>query len=282
MSARILNPRPAWPSRLGRAALRQLGVHPDDAGADRPIDLRGCAALCIATNQGVLDVGVPTGVFASELTVPYYCFFDARMRVDVASCKGGLVPVEPLSMKPVLRTRDDDRMLADDELRAKLTSSLAITEIDFAAYDLVFLAGGWGAAFDLGQSEELGARMSRAHAAGRVLGGICHGPLGLLRVRRADGELLVKGRRLTAVTDRQVRQLGVTITPLHPESALRAAGARFESARHPLRDFLANHVVVDGDLVTGQNQNAGPMVARLMMQRVLEKRASVRTVAHSL
>ena len=30
--------------------------------------------------------------------------------------------------------------------------------------------------------------------------------------------------------------------------------------------------MVDGDLVTGQNQNAGPMVARLMMQRVLAKR----------
>jgi hypothetical protein len=30
--------------------------------------------------------------------------------------------------------------------------------------------------------------------------------------------------------------------------------------------------VADGDLITGQNQNAGPMVARLMMQRVLSKR----------
>ncbi|HEU4725930.1 MAG TPA: DJ-1/PfpI family protein, partial [Candidatus Eisenbacteria bacterium] len=139
-------------------------------------------------------------------------------------------------------------------------------------YDLVYFAGGWGAAFDLGQSEELGARVSAAYAAGRVLGGICHGPLGLLRARRPDGELLVKGRRLTAVTDRQIHQLGVGITPLHPESALRAAGAIFEGVRHPVRDFFANHYVVDGDLVTGQNQNAGPMVARLMMQRVLAKR----------
>jgi putative intracellular protease/amidase len=118
----------------------------------------------------------------------------------------------------------------------------------------------------------LGARVSEAAAAGRVIGGICHGPLGLLKARRPDGELFVKGRRLTAVTDRQVRQLGVEITPLHPESALRAAGARFESRTHPFRDFFANHYVADGDLITGQNQNAGPMVARLMMQRVLARR----------
>jgi putative intracellular protease/amidase len=273
MSERLLNPRPSVASRVGRALLRQLGVHPDDEDA-LPLDLRGRSALCIATNHAVLDLGVPTGVFGSELTVPYYCFLDAGMRVDVASCKGGVVPVEPLSMKPSLRTRDDDRLLADDVLREKLADSLAITSVDFAAYDLVYFAGGWGAAFDLGQSDELGARVSAAYAAGRVLGGICHGPLGLLRARRPDGELLVKGRRVTAVSNRQIHQLGVSITPLHPESALRSAGARFECVHHRLRDFLANHYVADDDLVTGQNQNAGPMVARLMMQRVLTKRAA--------
>lgn len=273
MSNRILNPRPSMAHRGGRALLRGLGVHPIERHAAR-LDLHGRSALCIATNRGVLDVGVPTGVFGSELTVPYYAFLDSGMRVDVASPNGGVVPVEPLSMKEALRTADDDRMLGDDDLRAKLTASLAIANVDFTSYDLVYFAGGWGAAFDLGQSETLGERVSEAYAAGRVLGGICHGPLGLLRARRPDGELLVKGRRLTAVTDRQVHQLGVGITPLHPESALRAAGARFESVRHPVADFFANHFVADGDLVTGQNQNAGPMVARLMMERVLAKAAA--------
>ncbi len=71
------------------------------------------------------------------------------------------------------------------------------------------------------------------------------------------------------MTDKQIHELGVQITPLHPESALRQAGALFEGKSHPARDFFANHFVADGDLITGQNQNAGPMVARLMMQRVL-------------
>ncbi len=270
MPQRLLSPEPSLAGRAGRAALRAIGMHPSDRDF-QPLDLTGRRALCIATNHAVLDLGVPTGVFASELTVPYYGFLDAGMEVDVASVRGGIVPVDPLSMKEALRTPDDDRLVADAELRRRLVDSLAIAELDFAAYDLVYFAGGWGAAFDLGQSLLLGEKTSEAAAAGRVLGGICHGPLGLLRARRPDGELLVKGRRLTAVTDRQVQQLGITITPLHPESALRAAGALFEGRTHPLRDFFANHVVVDGDLVTGQNQNAGPMVARLMMQRVLVK-----------
>ena len=271
MTERLIDPRPSTFGRAGRAMLRGLGVHPNDRDAKR-FDLAGGRALCIATNHGVLDLGVPTGLYGSELTVPYYVFLDAGMEVDVASVRGGVVPVEPLSMKEPLRTTDDDRMLGDDELRGKLMDSLPIAGLDFASYDLVYFGGGWGAAFDLGQSELLGEKVSAAYAAGRVLGGICHGPLGLLRARRPDGELLVRGRRLTAVTDRQVKQLGVSITPLHPESALRAAGALFEGRTHPLRDFFANHFVVDGDLVTGQNQNAGPMVARLMLERVADKR----------
>jgi putative intracellular protease/amidase len=271
MTQHVIAPKPSLVGRAGRGLMRALGVHPNDSAARR-FELPG-RALCIATNHGVLDLGVPTGLYGSELTVPYYVFLDAGMEVDVASVRGGVVPVEPLSMKEPLRTADDDRMLDDDVLRAKLMDSLAIADLDFTRYDLVYFGGGWGAAFDLGQSDLLGERVSEAAAAERVLGGICHGPLGFLRARQANGELFVKGRRMTAVTDRQVRQLGVSITPLHPESALRAAGARFESRTHPLRDFFANHWVVDGNLVTGQNQNAGPMVARLMLERVAAQRS---------
>jgi putative intracellular protease/amidase len=162
-------------------------------------------------------------------------------------------------------------MLADECLRTKLTRSLRVADLDFTRYNMIYLAGGWGAAFDFGQSDALARKIGDAYAAGRILGGICHGPLGLLHARRPDGTPLVRGRRLTAVTDRQVRQLGIAMTPLHPESALRAAGAAFESRSHAVADFFANHYVADGDLITGQNQNAGPMVARLMLDRLRSK-----------
>ena len=272
MSDRTLSRRPSAPRLASRRLLQKFGVHPQDPDASA-LDLRGTRALCIATNHGVLDIGVATGVFGSELTVPYYVFLDAGMQVDVASPNGGVIPVDPLSMTPEIRTPDDDRLLGDPDFRQKLTCSLAIGDIDFTAYDLIYFAGGWGAAFDLGQSERLGQKVSDAYAAGRVIGGICHGPLGLLKARTPAGELIVKGRRITAVTDKQIHELGVAITPLHPETALRNAGALFEGRHHKARDFFANHFVADGDLITGQNQNAGPMVARLMMERVLAKRA---------
>jgi arylsulfatase A-like enzyme/putative intracellular protease/amidase len=260
------NPNPPAPAKAVRKLLQRAGLHPDDT-VETSIDLTGRRALVVATNHGQLGVGKPTGVFASELTVPYYAFLDAGMTVDVASPDGGIIPVDPLSLKPAIRTDADDRLLADPTLRGQLTDSLAIGDLDMSDYDLVYLAGGWGASFDLGTSEAVGDQITAANANGAVIGGVCHGPLGLLKARTTDGSPLVAGRRLTAVTDAQVRQLGITSTPQHPEAELRAAGARFESST-ARREILANHWVVDGNLVTGQNQNAAPMVARLMMDQL--------------
>jgi len=262
-------PNPPAPAKAIRKLLQRAGLHPDDT-VETTFDLTGRRALVVATNHGQLGVGKPTGVFASELTVPYYAFLDAGMAVDVASPQGGVIPVDPLSLKPAIRTEADDRLLADEELRGKLTDSHAIGDVDMAGYDLVYLAGGWGAAFDLGTSDAVGDQITIANAAGAVIGGVCHGPLGLLKARAADGSPLVAGRRVSAVTDEQVRQLGITSTPQHPETELRAAGARFESST-ARREVLANHWVVDGNLVTGQNQNAGPMVAREMMRLLAEE-----------
>ena len=100
---------------------------------------------------------------------------------------------------------------------------------------------------------------------------MCHGPLGLLQATTPSGEPLVRGRRIAAVTDRQIEELGITFTPMHPERDLRAAGARFEAGRR-FRDMFASHVVVDGRLVTGQNQNSGAETAHRMMEILLAAR----------
>jgi len=240
-----------------------LGLHPDDAGP--AYELPGGKALIVATSHGELEPGgARTGVFASEMTAPYYVFLDGGMQVDIASIAGGEIPIDPMSFLWFVESRADKRFHGDAAFRKKVGRSLKIDDIDFAAYDIVYLAGGWGAAYDLGQSDTLGQKISAAWKAGRVVGGICHGPLGLLKATDENGAPLVKGRRITAVTNKQVEELGITMTPMHPERELRAAGAVFES-QTAFRDIFANHIVEDGRLVTGQNQNAGTGVAVKMM-----------------
>lgn len=260
---------PPPPAKVLRRLVQRLGMHPEDTAA---VELKapGRRALVVATNHATLGNGKPTGVFASELTVPYYYFLDAGMYVDVASPLGGIIPMDPMSLKPVIRSDADDRYLADDVLNSLVRESLAIGDLDMTDYDLVYLAGGWGAAFDFGVSKPLADQITAANEAGLVIGGICHGPLALRNATAVDGRPLVEGRAITAVTDKQVRELRITSTPMHPETELRGKGAKFESETR-FRDPLANHWVVDGNLVTGQNQNAGPMVAREMVQQVLAR-----------
>jgi putative intracellular protease/amidase len=244
--------------------VQALGLHPEYEG--QRFLLPEGRALIIATNHDELgDDGTKTGVFLSELTAPYYEFREGRMAVDVASIEGGEIPIDPLSFNWVLKSEYDDRYLSDPELRQKVENSLRIEDVDFTKYDVIFLAGGWGAAYDLGYSEALGRKITEAYAAGTVVGGVCHGLLGLLLATDENGETLVRGRKITAVTNKQIEEFDITITPQHPERELRAAGAKFES-QTAFRDMFANHVVVDGRIVSGQNQNAGPEVANMMMK----------------
>ena len=76
------------------------------------------------------------------------------------------------------------------DLRREVTAATSVNQVDGARYDAVFLAGGWGAAFDFEQSPELGRLLLQAEDAGAVIGGVCHGPLGLLAARRATASRL--------------------------------------------------------------------------------------------
>lgn len=247
-----------------------LGVHPHYYR--REFDLQGRKAMVICTSHGTLDpTDAATGVYGSEMTAPYYQFLDAGMQVDIVSPLGGEVPIEPASLKWPVVTAADKRFLKDDDYQHKIKNSLKIEDIDFTDYDIVFMAGGWGAAYDLGYSEALGEKGSEAYAAGAVLGSVCHGALGLLNIKDETGKPLVQGLNVTGVSNKQVHEVGVDVTPQHPETELRKAGAIFNH-NTAFKDFFADLTVVDGRVVTGQNQNAGAETAQKMMM-VAEKQS---------
>lgn len=245
-------------------ALNMMGLHPHYEIPE--FSLAGKRALVITTSQSTLgEGGKATGVFGSEMTVPYYAFLDAGMEVDIASIKGGEIPVEPYSMGWPLGTPSDYRFKKDTVALAKMKNSIPVAEVDISSYDAIFLSGGWGAAYDFAQSEDLAALVTAANADDDVIGSVCHGALGLVNAQGTDGAPLIEGRTVTGVTDIQIEQLGISMTPKHPESELRAAKANFE-ADTAFRDIFATHVSVDGNLVTGQNQNSGAEAAHRMLE----------------
>ncbi|HAM62385.1 MAG: thiamine biosynthesis protein ThiJ [Firmicutes bacterium GWF2_51_9] len=249
--------------------LKLIGLHPDYERVE--YDFKGKRALIITTSHDTLgDSGKATGVYGSEMTIPYYEFLDAGMTVDIASIEGGEIPFEPVSLKYPLATSADKRYLKDDEARRKTMNALKIDDMNFLEYDIIYLAGGWGASYDLGYSEVLGVKITEANAEGILLGSVCHGVLGFLKAQDIDGTPLVEGRKMTAVSDKQVEELGITATPMHPETELRKLGADYRK-NEAFRDFFATLVVVDGNLVTGQNQNSSGETAQTLLRLLDEK-----------
>jgi putative intracellular protease/amidase len=245
------------------------GLHPDYEGD--VFEFNDKKALIIATNHGVLNKpdetdGKPTGLFLSELSIPYYDFKKSNIKVDIASIKGGDIPTEPVPF--FIDTPEDKKFKKDKEAMSLLQNSLPIKEIDFTKYDIIFISGGWGAAYDLGFSELLGEKISDAYYSSKaIIGGVCHGVLGLIKAKDNDGNPLIAGRKMTGVTDKQLKELGIFFTPQHPEEELKKAGVIFQSET-AFRDIFATLTVVDDEkrFVTGQNQNSGHETAYTMMK----------------
>lgn len=257
--------------------LHAAGLHPVYEGPT--VMLSGKRALIITTSHSVLsepgeNEGPETGVMASEFTHPYYTFLDAGMSVDMASIQGGLIPIDPQTLSYPVSTPEDKRYLNDSIAQAKVHNSLAIVDVGVSQYDIIFISGGWGAAYDLAQTPAMADKVTEAYYGQRVavIGGVCHGVLGLVNAKDRDGNTLIAGRHMTGVSDKQIEELGIEMTPLHPETELRRAGAIYES-QTAFRDIFATHVVVDDEqrFVTGQNQNSGLETAHRMMQVIASR-----------
>jgi len=250
--------------------LHSLGLHPDYDGEQ--FNLKDKKALIVTTSHGVLNKpgeteGKKTGVFASEMTIPYYEFLDANMQVDVASIQGGEIPIDPQSFYYFLKSPQDKRYSEDEEFKQKVKNSIPVREVDFKDYDVVFFAGGWGAAYDMA-SEIVANKVTDAYYHSDVLlGSVCHGALAFTEAKDATGNYLVAGKAMTGVTQKQLKQLGIEFTPKHPQEELEKAGADYR-ANHKWLDPLATITVMDEEkrFVTGQNQNSSHETAQLIMK----------------
>lgn len=257
--------------------LNALGWHPDYKDGVQ-YDLKGKKALIVTTSQRYLTkpgetTGQPTGVFASEMTIPYYEFLDANMEVDLASIKGGQIPIDPQSFYYLVEAKEDKRFENDEIFQAKTKNSMPIKNVDLKDYDLVFFAGGWGAAYDM-NSEIVATKVSDAYYNSDVImGSVCHGALAFTNAKDKNGDYLIKGRPISGVTLKQVETFGIGFTPSHPEEEIKKAGAIYKANKSKLIDQFATITVIDQEkrFVTGQNQNSSHETAQLMMKTLYEK-----------
>jgi putative intracellular protease/amidase len=185
--------------------------------------------------------------------------------VVVATPGGRRAPVDPGSLDAAV-VGSEDRV---GELLAYLGTIDAVLEhpadlaaLDATQFDAVVLPGGHGPMADLATDPVVGAALVAADDAGRVVAPFCHGPAALLSATRADGTFAFAGRRLTVFTNEEETSGGLGAgTPWFVADALAERGAVLEPAAP-----WSSHVVVDGNLVSGQNPQSSDEVAATVLR----------------
>ncbi|WP_305969060.1 MULTISPECIES: type 1 glutamine amidotransferase domain-containing protein [unclassified Mameliella] len=219
--------------------------------------------LILSTASDVLgETGKPTGVWYEELATPYYAFLDAGHQVKLVTLGGKAVPIDPNSDV----TGDDapasvTRFRADPEATALLENPGKLEDEDVTTYDALYIPGGHGAMYDLATSDLVAKVIGTAWDNGKVVASVCHGPAAFAKAVDANGDPIVKGRKVSAFTDSEEHGVGLAdAVPFLLETRLRELGANFES----VADWQP-HAVADGRLVTGQNPASSEAAAEKVL-----------------
>jgi putative intracellular protease/amidase len=193
-----------------------------------------------------------TGTWLEELAAPYYVFTDAGVKVTLASVQGGAGPLDPLSESVAAQTAETCRFLADPAARAALGNTVKLASIDPADYAGVFYCGGLGPVFDVTDDSQSIALIEVMDRANKPIAAVCHGVAALRKPRKADGAPLVEGRAVTAFSNAEELSVnGPDLVPYFVEDEMRRLGGHYSRAT----DWFA-HVVVDDNLITGQNPSS--------------------------
>lgn len=207
----------------------------------------------------------PTGFWAEEFVVPHEILVSAGAAVTIATPAGKPATVDAASLSPQANHGDVAKVDALstylDRYADVLKAPHRIEDVDLSEFDAVFVPGGHGPMQDLAVDESVGRVLSTALAdSAKVVGAVCHGQASFLSAGDSAGWAF-KGRRLTAFTNEEETQVGLAANaPWLLEDRLRAAGGSFVAGAP-----WSSHVVVDGNLVTGQNPGSAEAAARAML-----------------
>jgi putative intracellular protease/amidase len=159
-----------------------------------------------------------------------------------------------------------------------------VEQIGYDHFDAVYVPGGHAPMQDLLVSSELGRLLTHFHELGKTTALACHGPIALLSTladapgfvaafetqatAKVQSDWIYAGYKLTVFSNREEEMAKGLLKggemKFYPQDALLKAGGEFSQAEVP----FASHVVVDRELITGQNPASAPAVAQELLRRL--------------
>jgi putative intracellular protease/amidase len=209
----------------------------------------------------------PTGFWVEEFMRPHRAFTSAGLDVGIATPLGVAPTPDPLSMSSQYYSEEEisEQQTYLDKLAEDFSSPLKLEDIRAEDWDVVFQVGGHGPMQDLAVHPTIGQLYADVLTnENKILAAVCHGPAAFLSAHLPDGTWLMKGRRLTAFSNEEENQATFAgNAPWLLEDRLRLAGALYEAAPP-----WTPHAVVDGNLITGQQQKSAGAAANEVLKKL--------------
>ncbi len=234
--------------------------------------------LMVMTSHDRLgDTGKRTGLWLEEFAAPYYVFQDADADITLASPKGGQPPVDPRSEEPNAQTPATIRFKQDKKAVTALAQTIMISRVSADDYDAVFYPGGHGPLWDLAEDPNSINLIDAIYAAGKIVAAVCHGPAVFRHTKAPDGSPLVKGKSVTGFSNAEEAAVGLTdVVPFLVEDMLKENGGIYSKAAN-----WQPHVVVYGNLITGQNPASAEDGAKIVLQHLASEVSRSKTPTSS-
>ena len=207
------------------------------------------------------DSNASTGAHFGEIVIPYHEFIKSGYAVDIASPKGGQVPVAYIELHRDLQKK----YFYDTKFNQKLKYSSPIDQIKPDDYEAIFFAGGGAAMFDFPQNVKLQEVIRHIYEENNgIVSGVCHGPAALVNVKLSDGKFLVQDKNLTAFSNEEESYNSKkNYLPFLLQSKLESRGAIFLSAKPGKPKIIS-----DGRLITGQNPASSKELSKEIIRKL--------------
>jgi putative intracellular protease/amidase/quercetin dioxygenase-like cupin family protein len=234
--------------------------------------------IVLTSNSKLGASGLRTGYWLEEFTAPYYALRDAGFEVTLASPLGGAPPVDPASLAIDPRPSSDARFLADSEAERAMLNTIPLARVSADDYDAVYYPGGHGVLWDLVEDRHSIRLIEDFMDAGKPTALVCHAPAALSHAKTKEGPPVVAGRRVNGTSNSEERASGLQdVVPFMLEDRLISLGGHYSSAADG-----QPHVVVDGNLITGQNPASALGVGLVLIHQLHGRDAIMRGVGASV
>jgi putative intracellular protease/amidase len=143
----------------------------------------------------------------------------------------------------------------------------AMSDEEILSFDAVFFPGGHGPMVDLSSNPDVGRVLHLFHPREKTIAAVCHGPAALLSAGAGpEGTWIFDGYKIVSFTEEEEDQTpyGKLGLPWYLENALKSRGAVFDDGDAA----WVSYVVVDRNLITGQNPDSSESIAEAIMKRL--------------